>query len=282
MLNTSQKTYQVCVQFLITPVIRFCLRHGITFGQFTEIAKSAFVKEAQKALSLGGSDSSASKVSIMTGVHRAEVSRISVGEPKSDLHAGLLSRIIGQWQLSKQYSIKGKPKPLSFEGTSSEFANLVSSVSKEISHYSVLFELQRLNAVEHLDNKIYLRTAEHGTREDISKAMASVSEDIEALLMATEHNVSFTHLPSQLQLRTFFDNVQINKLEEIQSWILAEGQKLHSIARDKIGPLDLDVNPVKDTNGGGSVTIGTFAYIHHPQPIIVPSPRKRGRKRKKV
>jgi hypothetical protein len=276
----SAKAITQAAHSILAPIVRFMLRHGLKLPEIIEILKQTLVQESQKLLAEAGADVNASKVSIMTGVHRAEATRLLQGESKRNDKSAVLTRIIGQWQLAKKFKDKNnKPRPLKFEGVDCEFTALVESVSKEISPYTVFFELERIQAIKRVGDTVELQVQEQSTRGDIEAAMTAVSEDIQSLLEATERNVWGNEPIPQLQLRTYFDNVSLDALEEITQWLLMKGETLHKEVRDFVGSKDLDIAHQPDKSGQGYVSFGTFAVVKKPKPTTAIVPRKRGRKK---
>ncbi len=276
----SRAVLQRAAQSLLSPLLRFMLRHGLKLPEIIEILKQTLVQESQKLLAEAGAEVNASKVSIMTGVHRAEATRLLQGDSKLHDKSAVLTRIIGQWQLSKKFKDKhNKPRPLKFEGIDCEFTALVESVSKEISPYTVFFELERMQAIKRVGDTVKLQVQEQSTRGDIEAAMTAVSEDIHSLIEATERNVWGNEPTPQLQLRTYFDNVSLDALEEVTAWLLKKGEAMHKEVRDFVGSKDLDITHQPDKSGQGYVSFGTFAVVKKPKAITAIVPRKRGRKK---
>ena len=266
--------------------MRFMIRHGIKLPEIIEIAKKVLVSEAERELSNVSGEVSASKLSVMTGVHRGEVSRLLKGESKLADYTDILSRVIGTWQLSKRFTDgDGRPKLLTFEGTDSEFSRLVESVTKEISPYTVYYELERTGAIRRAtgkdaENRVRLEVQSHGTSQDYGAAMRFIAQDIDDLIRATEINLSREAAIPQLQLRTYFDNIAIESLPLISEWLIKRGREIHDEVRAFVGERDLDINPDATKKGGGYVSLGTFSLVTRPTTVEAPTRRKRGRKKR--
>jgi len=113
------------VRAIVRPLVRWCLKHGVRSAQVEEVLRESFVHEAELEIKEAQGAFSVSKVSVMTGLHRTEVSRLLTGErPERGAH-DILNRVLGLWASSKRYRTSdGAPRDLTHEGLSSEFARL--------------------------------------------------------------------------------------------------------------------------------------------------------------
>ena len=150
---------------LLAPVVRFCLKRGVRIRELDESIRKTLVEEARSAIEDVGGEVSVSKISVITGIHRLEVGRRLAGERRPRGKHDVLNRIIGLWTQRGSYrDKKGLPRPLSFQGLNSEFAELVARVSKETSHYPILFELERTGAIELEGGMVKLKVVEYQFR----------------------------------------------------------------------------------------------------------------------
>ena len=60
---------------LLEPVVRLLLRSGITWKEFAEVAKTAFVQVATDEYGIRGRPTNLARVAILTGINRREVAR---------------------------------------------------------------------------------------------------------------------------------------------------------------------------------------------------------------
>jgi hypothetical protein len=263
------------------PVVGFCLENGVRFKAAQELMKRAFVQEARNAIRRASDKESVSRISIATGVQRPEVQRLIEGREPSSSSNDLLNRVIGAWRNSKRFKERsGAPKRLTHAGTSSEFAALVASVSKEVGHYPILFELERMGAISYHGELVKLEVQEYVPQEDLSKSLAILSEDISDLIGAVEANVNKRHPDPSLHLRTVYDNVPPAALPEIRRVLLARGAELHRELSAYLATFDRDVTPIANDSGGRArVSVTSFANAAEIEPVKPIAPRKRGRKK---
>ena len=139
---------QKVIPGLLRPVVRFCLNHSVKLGDVIDQLKVTFVRMATEELERRGESVSASRLSVLTGVHRKDISMIlndSAGRRESK---SVISKVLGAWQGQKRFLDKNaRPRVLTVEGKESEFSDLVRKVSVDLNPYTVLFELERIGAV---------------------------------------------------------------------------------------------------------------------------------------
>ena len=58
------------------PVVRFLLKHGVTWNEFGELSKEAYVKVAREDYGIDGRPTNNSRVAMLTGLSRREVARV--------------------------------------------------------------------------------------------------------------------------------------------------------------------------------------------------------------
>src|SRR4026207_1165475 len=76
MNNSVQTRVLRAVYSTLRPITRLLIRFGITYSQFSEISKIAFVVEANREKDTNGRPLNASRISVKTGISRKEVRRI--------------------------------------------------------------------------------------------------------------------------------------------------------------------------------------------------------------
>jgi predicted transcriptional regulator len=272
------------IRALIQPLVLWCLRHGVRSAQVEELVREAFVRAAESEILNAQGGFSVSKVSVMTGLHRSEVSRLLSGERSDRGQHDILNRVIGLWSTSKSYRHPNQTvKQLTYEGLGSEFAALVAKVSKEVTHYPILFELERIGAIEYQDNLVRLVTREYTPQEDVDYGLALLGADTADLTAAIEANIVKKHSEQSLHLRTSFDNIDPQSLPEIRLWILRKGAEFQAMVRDYLSKFDRDTSGEaaegEGTEGRARVTVTAFSYAEPLETARVIMPKKRGRKK---
>lgn len=143
---------------VLRPLIRLMLSNGIGYPYLAEMLKGLFVEVASREFRLGEKLPTDSRVSLLSGVHRKDVSRLRLARNDHDSTVpnvvSLGSQLVARWLGSAEYlDENGKSRPLArfaSEGGTHSFEALVASVSSDIRSRVVLDEWLRLGVV-HLD-----------------------------------------------------------------------------------------------------------------------------------
>ena len=142
---------------LLRPLVRLMLAHGITYTYVCEMLKALFVDIADKDFRIDQNPPTDSRVSLVSGVHRKEVSRLrqemAVETEIAPTVVSLGAQLVAVWVGSPQYTDEsGQPKPLArfvSEGGDASFEALVAGVNSDIRPRVVLDEWLRLGIVRY-------------------------------------------------------------------------------------------------------------------------------------
>ena len=140
----------------LRPLVKLMLTRGITFTYASELLKSLFVEVAERDFRLDGKLPTDSRVSLVSGVHRKEVSRLrevlESGEETVPEVISLGAQVVAQWMGAAPYVDEaGQPRPLArfaSEGAELSFEALVARVNRDIRPRVVLDEWLRLGVVD--------------------------------------------------------------------------------------------------------------------------------------
>lgn len=142
-------------RYLLKPLVRILLRHGISFGEFAEVVKGVYVEVALNDFKVPGKKGTRSRVAVMTGLTRKEVKRVideaalDTFEVKSNRNR--ITRVLVGWFTDPAFTGPyGLPLELKYEtgkDDQSSFVDLVRRYSGDMSPRSMLDELLRVGAV---------------------------------------------------------------------------------------------------------------------------------------
>lgn len=262
---------QLCsyLKIMLQPIADFCISKGIYFQDFLEVAKDCFVSSAQKNLNDNNQEVSISKISVMSGLQRPDVKRLCSDDISSLYSKDLTTRIIGQWLSDKRFQDnKKKPRPLSTQGLDSEFAILVSQISKNLNSHTIRFELERLGLIEHRNNYAYLLKQSYISEGDPKQTLQFACEDVSDLMKATQQNAFLENNLPNLHARTQYDNISDEDLPQIRKWFLKFGAEVHELSRAYLAKFDRDINHTRNKGSGKNrVLLGTFSLIEKAKSI---------------
>ena len=252
------------LQILSRALVLLCFRNGIKLGELLDALKRSYVSVAEETLIREGNDVSNSRVTLMTGVHRTDVAAIRSEKDFAPRERSTASDVIGQWRYNPQFSTRaGRPRSLTVEGKESEFAELVRSVSSSVSSYTVLFELERLEMVERTkDGKIRLVSRLFVPKGDPGAVLDMLGEDAVDLFLAVEEN-AFVEKDQTIphhHVKTSYENVPREHLQEIREWFMKQGSAFHERARNYLSQFDRDVSPSVKGTGRCRVSVLSSSY----------------------
>lgn len=131
---------------LLRPLVRLAIRSGLTFPALADLLRELYVNVAEHDFALTSKSQTDSRVSLLTGIHRKEVSRLrGAGAPVNVVPVSIsrTSRILARWLADSHFSDgAGKPRPLPRSGSDAEpsFDQLVESVTRDVRPRVVLDE----------------------------------------------------------------------------------------------------------------------------------------------
>ena len=146
------------IRGILRPLVRFMLSQGLTYTILIDLLKSIYVEVALKEFKLERKRQTDSRISLLTGVHRKDVKRLTdmleVDTPPPE-NVTLGGQLVAKWIAQRPYiNNQGHPIPLARsvkDGGEKSFEALVASVSKDIRSRAILDEWLRLGVV-HIDH----------------------------------------------------------------------------------------------------------------------------------
>lgn len=250
------------IRALVRPLVRVCLAYSVHLQELLEIIKAELISAARSELQQSGKRASVSRLSVVTGLHRKDIDRLSRADPDTASRADLATKVIGQWQTDKNFLTKsGQPRVLTIGSDQSSFSRLARSVSKELSPATIMFELERIGAIEVVERGIRLRMGSYTPRGDLVAGTNILSADIKTLIAAVLDNLTTERNLKNLHARTEFDNIRPAHLTDIAQWLITEGHAFHARAREFLARFDQDITPDPNFRGAGTkVSITSFAF----------------------
>lgn len=150
------------LKILLFELAAILLQRGVTPPQFNALAKQAFIDAAANMSKFRNGRVNQSRVSVLTGLRRAEVRKLLSGTSSpmhcNDQHASPVETVIAGWCADKRYIDRhGDPKRLAITGPKPSFALLVKQYAGDVPHRAVLNELSRLRAVRQVGKHVEVK-----------------------------------------------------------------------------------------------------------------------------
>ncbi len=180
---------------LMRPLVRILLRNGVTHDAFVDLAKQAYVDVAYREFGIPGRKQTISRVSVLTGLTRKEVSRLlqreNPDEPETRPRYNRAMRVISGWLNDPRFlDTTGEPRELAVDGEENSFSALVKSYSGDIPTKAMLAELLRVHIVEQTSEGL-LRLRQHAyipSNDPVDKIRIFGSH-VSELLSTIDHNL---------------------------------------------------------------------------------------------
>lgn len=253
---------------VLRPLVRLLMRNGMSYGSFSDLAKRVFVEVADKDFGIDGKKQTVSRVSVITGLSRKEVSRVQSLPAAADDTAqqeqyNRAARIISGWVNDKKFhDEQGQPAELPIEGAEKSFSSLVKKYSGDVPVRALLDELLRVGAVIKEENKLLsLKERAYIPRAGDIENVAILGVDVAGLLNTIDNNLQPEQKQALFQRKVYYDNLPEEALEELCAMTREHGQALLEKLNKWMMQQDRDTNP--DAGGTGRMAAGVGVYLFH-------------------
>lgn len=256
---------------LLRPLVRILLRHGIPFDVLAAVARRVYVRVAAEEFVLPGRKQTISRVSILTGLTRKEVRRITTTADVEDQEAtdryNRAARVMAGWIRDKDFHDKaGEPLALPVEGNPASFGALVRCYSGDMPVRAMLDELLRAGAVRKTrDGRIRLHARFYVPEKSETEKLHILGTDTADLIATIAHNLKAQTVP-RFQRKVMYDNVPVEAVQEFQRLSADRAQAFLEGIDRWLSKRDRDINPAVDGTGRKRVGIGLYYFEDDVQP----------------
>lgn len=225
------------IRYLLRPMVRLLLSHGISYVTFCEMVKSAYVKVADAEFKLDAKPQTDSRISLLTGIHRREVNRLrneKVTEIYLPQDASMSALLLSIWNGNPDYlDEQGLPIPLprlASKGELRSFESLVQSVSKDFRSRVVLDEWLRQGIITlDSDDLVHLSTDAFVQPQDMAEKIYYFGQNIHDHMAATVHNLAGGK-PPFLERCVFYDKLSADSTRDLADYSRIVGMRsLHAV-----------------------------------------------------
>ena len=251
---------------LLQPLIRILLRNGIPFGTFADLAKHVYVKIAMEEFGLPNRKQTASRVSIITGLTRKEVSRIQglseIENEETIERYNRAARVVSGWVRDSRFlDSTGQPAVLPVEGNGVSFSELVRHFSGDMPVRAVLDELDRVGVIDHLpDGRIRLLSRAYIPVTGEVDKLGILGTDVRDLICTIDNNITREADQRLLQRKVSYDNLPDDIIPEFRKLSAQKGQSLLEELDDWLSQHDRDNNPSVSGTGRHRAGIGIYYF----------------------
>ena len=254
---------------LLTPLVRILLRHGISYGSFSDLLKQVYVTVAERDFTVPGRKQTTSRIAVLTGLHRKEVARLrrlDVDAPDAlDERYNRAARVLTGWLRDPDFRAEdGAPAPLAIEDPAA-FPALVQRYSGDMPARAVLDELERVGSVSRAaDGTVHLIRHGYVPAQDTAQKLTILGADTRDLIATIEHNLECDPSAARFQRKVSYDNVPEEHVEAFRDYAGRRGQELLVELDQWLAARDRDRNP--DVNGTGRVRLGVGIHQIEERP----------------
>jgi hypothetical protein len=185
------------VEAMLRPLVRLLIASGVTYPALCDLLRRLYVSVAGADFSQPDRRRTVSQVSVLTGIHRKEVKRLSdlpeaaLAGPPPQL--ALATELVMQWAATPEFTdAEGNPLalPRLHAAAGPSFASLVESVSKDVRPRALLDELLRSGAVTvDGDDRVHLNQAAMIPRAGFDKLAYYFGRNLRDHVMAAASNL---------------------------------------------------------------------------------------------
>src|SRR6266702_3497647 len=247
---------------LLRPLVRLCIRGGMTFPALAQLLRELFVNVAEHDFALKGKEQTDSRVSLLTGIHRKEVARLrGAGTPVNETPAtlSLTSAIIARWLAAPEFTdAKGDPLPLprTASGDAPSFESLVSSITKDVRPRAVLDEwLDRKLVTINGDEEIVLVDTAFIPRGDDDRKWHYLGRNLHDHIAAAADNVS-SGTPQFLERAVHYDGLSPKLAKRLEA-------RSRELAIEALKVANREANRAVAKDKGGKARWNFGIYIYH-------------------
>ena len=210
---------------ILKPLVQILMRYEISHGEFSVIAKQAYVDVAYDKFSIPSRKTTYSRVAVLTGLSRKDVVRISESRegdlPKlKKASANRVSRVVSGWLRDADFcDANNQPKSIPLKGTAGSFEELVGRYGGDVTYGSILEELQRVEAVK-VDRNQHIELIHHTYLPDTSKLekIDIFSTSTSDLLSTGVHNVEHDKDNARFQRQVIYYTIPESLAEEFKNY----------------------------------------------------------------
>jgi hypothetical protein len=264
--KTAAEALAAAVLILLRPLVRVLLRYGVPYGAFADLAKRVYVETANEEFTIPGRKQSQSRVSVLTGLSRKEVKRVT-SLPRPDDQGAVdrynrAARVISGWTRDTEYcDANGAPTVLDVESGERNFATLVRKHSGDVPVRAILDELTRVGAIAlDEDGRVHLLARAYVPQSGEADKLAILGADVSDLIACIDHNLQCPPEDAFFQRKVSYDNLPDAPAREVRDLAAKRAQRLLEELDGWMASRDRDSNPDASGEGRQRAALGIYFY----------------------
>lgn len=254
---------------ILKGLMRVLYRKGVAFGEFTQLAKQAYIDVVEEELNQAGERATTTRIAVITGLTRKEVTQLRQAElSEVPPRFNRVLRVVNAWLNDTAFlDSEGQPAVLAFRGAESSFEQLVQRYSGDMSSFAMLDEMRRMNLVESLeDGSIRLLSAVYIPDANDEAQLQLLGTDVSLLVMTINHNLTASADERYYQRKVSYNNLPIEVLPEFRAFVRKDAHQLLLRFNQWLYEHDRDSNPTVQGTGRMQAGVGIY-YFEQPTTI---------------
>ena len=214
------------LQKILAPLVRILLRRRIPYSAVADVLKKVYIQQAAEHFTLPNKKMTTARISILTGLNRHDIAKISDNEmPVDEQHVSRAGRIIRMWIRDPNYSDdRGNPRALPEEGEISLMA-LIKKCAGDVPPKSMLEELITTSTITmNQQGHFKLTSGAFIPSDDFAAKMEVAAKAINELLHVIENNTQIHQSTPHFQRTLRYGKVPVEALEALRQWQSFHGQ----------------------------------------------------------
>jgi hypothetical protein len=267
--RAQRPALRACRQWLV-PIARWLLRSGVTWKEFSALARSVFVRVATDEFGVRGRPTNVSRVALLTGLSRRDVRRVRDGDAhgsmaSSEQSLNTATRVLSGWHLDVEFlDDRGQPRVLPGKGPGPSLGALLRRYAGDIPTTALVKELVRAGSIERLaDGRYRVLRRYYMPRAADAESIERAGHVLSDLATTVEYNLSRRSAdPSRFEGRAQSLRVEARQLPAFRAFLEREAQGFLERVDDwlsthEVDPADRDAVPLR---------IGAGVYAIHSLP----------------
>ncbi len=254
-INVKSAIRNAC-RTLLRPVASILLRAGMTWKEFSELSKGVFVSVATNEFGIRGRPTNVSRVSILTGISRKEITRqrklLAADEPVTTAKTTDATRILSGWYQDESFNdTAGNPLPLPVEGPIPSFKTLFDAYGGDTPAQTMIKELVAAGSAEMDDAGLMIARRRYHMPANLDVGnLHFFGDNLFDHAQTLRNNLANDGSPKRLE--GFAVDTQVNPdcTEEFREFVDKKGQQFLEeiddwLALHRIDPNDATASPIR-------------------------------------
>ena len=256
---------------ILKPLIGLMYRNGMAFGEFSRLAKLAYIEVIEKELMEATQKATTSQIAISSGLTRKDVSNLRKEvapnpDEKEHVKQNRATRVISAWISDPEFCRSlGKAKNLNIQGEHGTFEKLVAQYSGDMPYRAMLKELLRIGAIElNDDDEVTLVRAAYIPSDGENGMYELLGEDVSLLISTIKHNITNKNTNKNnkpwYQRKVSYNRIPAEHLDEFRELAETENQLLLVKFNNWLAQHDMNKNITISSKNPMKVGVGAYYF----------------------